>query len=186
MEKKDIYEHLAKIYLDTPVHKKKSAENSEDYKLFVFIGIAVVFIFSLFFLIPFSKQKPLNAKTALVLSPDPIKIAYRFDPAKKEIYTFDLMKLNLNGYRTLDFSVKKSNFKDLVSIRIEMINAYNEKSEVYIKDVSHRWKDSSVSLAEFSEITQWSEMTSLSFIIEEWNTKENTGSVFIDNVKFSK
>jgi hypothetical protein len=186
MEKKDIYEHLAKIYLDNAIPKKKVREESDDYKLFIFIGIAIVLIFSLFFLFPFSRTKPMNSQATLVLSPEPLRVQYRFDPAKKEIYTLDLKKLNVSGYKTLDFSLKKSSYSDSVSLRIELSSSFKERSEIYLKDISHRWKEYKLNLSDFKGIAAWSEMATLSFIVEEWNSKQNNGTIFIDNVRFSK
>ncbi len=186
MEKKDIYEHLAKIYLDNSIPKKKSREESDEYKLFIFIGIAVVLVFSLFFLFPFSRSKPLNAQTNLVLSPEPLRVHYKFDPAKKEIYSLDLKKLNVSGYKNLEFSLKKSSYADAVSLRVELASSFRERSEIYLKDIPHHWKEYKISLSDFKSISEWSEMASLSFIVEEWNSKQNSGTVFIDNVRFSK
>jgi hypothetical protein len=187
MEKKDIYEHLAKIYLDTPaVSKKKFKEESDDYKLFIFIGIAVVFVFSIFFLFPISRPKNMNPSTNLVLISEPLRFQYKFDPTKKEVYSFDMKKLNLTAYKNVNFSIKKSNYNDVMSIRVELNNVLNEKSEIYLKDITNQWKEYKLQFADFKSITQWSEMSGLSFIIEEWNTKQDSGVVFIDNVRFSK
>jgi len=105
MEKKDIYEHLAKIYLDNTPAYKDTKHKSEDYKIYIFVVIAVVIVVSSLFLIPFSRT-PSNLQTSLVLVPDPVKIQYRFDPVKKESYSFDLKRLNLAGYKSLVFSAK--------------------------------------------------------------------------------
>lgn len=185
MEKKDIYEHLAKIYLENAPAYKGTKSKSEDYKIYIFVGIAVVIVVSSLFLIPFSRV-PSNTQTTLILAPDPVKINYRFDPIKKEMYSFDLKRLNIAGYKSLAFAVKKSNFNDDVSMRVEFQSIFKERSEVYVKDVPGKWKEYTIDLAQFKNITEWAAMSGLIFTVEEWNSSDDKGIVYIDNVRFIK
>ena len=185
MEKKDIYEHLAKIYLENAPAYKGSKAKSEDYKIYIFVGIAVIIVVSSLFLIPFSRN-PSNTQTLLILAPDPVKINYKFDPVKKESYSFDLKRLNIAGFKSLAFSVKKSNFNDNISMRVEFQSIFKEHSEVYIKNVPGKWKEYTLNLSQFKEISEWAEMSGLIFSVEEWNTRDNKGIVYLDNVRFIK
>jgi hypothetical protein len=185
MEKKDIYEHLAKIYLENTPAIKNNKSKAEDYKIYIFVGIAVVIVVSSLFLIPFSRT-PSNSQTLLILAPDPVRINYKFDPIKKESYSFDLKRLNIAGYKSLAFSVKKSNFNDNVSMRVEFQSMFKEKSELYVKDVPNKWKEFNIPLSDFKNISEWAEMSGLIFSVEEWNTRDNKGIVYIDNVRFVK
>jgi len=67
-----------------------------------------------------------------------------------------------------------------------LIITFKEKSEVYFKDIPHRWHEYRINLCEFKNVSDWSEMTNLLFTIEEWNVKEKRGVVFIDNVRLLK
>ena len=186
MDKKDIYEHLAKIYLDNSSLKKKK-EKTEDKRLFIFIVVAIVLVVGLLFAIPFSRQqRPLNTQTLLVLTTETVKMNYSLDPVKKEVYHFDLKKLNLGRFNTLGFAVKKSNYADTISIRVEVINAFKERSEIYVKDIPSSWKDYKIAFSDFKALTDWTEVTGLSFVIEQWNSQETKGVVYIDNVRFFK
>jgi hypothetical protein len=120
---------------------------------------------------------------ALVLSLEPLKINFNFNPAKKETFSLGLNNLNLGRFRALGFSVKKTNFQDKISLRVEFVSSYREKSEVYFKDIPHKWQDFRVALSKFPNISDWSRMSSLIFTIEEWNTKEKKGIVYVDNVR---
>lgn len=185
MEKKDIYEHLAKIYLENAPAYKGAKPKAEDYKIYIFVGIAVVIVVSSLFLIPFSRN-PSNTQTQLILAPDPVKINYKFDPVKKEAYSFDLKRLNIAGCKSLAFSVKRSNFNDDVSIRVELQSIFKERSEVYVKNVPGKWKEYILDLTQFKNITEWAAMSGLIFTVEEWNSRDDKGIVFIDNVRFIK
>lgn len=192
MDKKDIYEHLAKIYLDASSAKKnkKTPEYPRLFKNLFFASIALVFLLAAFilYIIP-AKQKSLpnnlNSEFALVLQSDIVKINFDFNPAQKEIYSINLNKLALVRFKALGFSVRKSNYRDNVILKVEFTNAFKEKSDIYINDIPvHKWKDYKIGLAEFKAISDWSEMSGLAFIIEEWNAKDKKGGVYIDNVRF--
>ena len=197
MDKKDIYEHLAKIYLDASLKRKNKTSRSPTFKNLFFISFAVIFLLaiSLFFSLTKNKslslaksgnRQPLNSELSLLLQPDMVKINFNFDPAKKESYSLYLKKLNAARFKTLGFSLKNADYQDNVTLRVEFTNIFNEKSEIYIKDISHKWKDYKIALADFKSINDWSEMSSLSFIVEEWNARSNKGIVYIDNVRLLK
>jgi hypothetical protein len=187
MDKKEIYEHLAKIYLDASSKKKKRTKT--HLKLYKNLSII-----SLIFLVGassalfsfFAKQNNVPSETALFLINDPAKINFNFNPAKKESLTINLNQLNLSHFKTLAFSVKNTNPKDLISMRIEFTNTFKEKSEVYLKNIPSKWQEFKIANADFKNITDWSEMLNLSFSVEEWNTQKDKGIVYIDNVRFLK
>ena len=183
MEKKDIYEHLAKIYLDASLKRKKSNKVHARFKQLFFVSIAVIFALSAFLLTPLFTRRPLESEILLVLCPDPVKLNFNFDPAKKELFTLNLKGLNLARFKSLGFSTMKTNRQDSVSLRVEFNSTFKEKSEIYIKDIPNKWQDYKINLAEFKNISDWSAMSDLSFIVEEWNTSGKKGIVYIDNVR---
>jgi len=189
MVKKDIYEHLADIYLDASSNKKKkrSKKYQKNFKPLFFVSILVILLLAVSLLTSLKARSTLlNSEVALVVSSDVVKINFHFDPARKETYSLDLNKLNLRRFKALAFLAKRANFKDNVALRIEFINAFKEKSEVYIKDIPHRWHEYKIDFSEFKKISDWSQMSGLAFIMEEWNVKEKKGVVYLDNVRFSR
>lgn len=190
MDKKDIYEHLAKIYLDnTPSRPEKKhplpARKRKYYLLASIPFIAGTCVFLL--LVSFRSHPALPlASTSLIVSGETIKMGFNLETAKKHVYDLDLKSLNLNDYKLLVFSLRDSNYSDRLSFRVEFTNAYRERGELYVNDVSNKWKEYQFKLADFKGISDWSEMTGLSFAVEEWNTRDNKGILFIDNVRFLK
>lgn len=184
MDKKDIYEHLAKIYLDASSRKKKkSGTHPKIFKTPFFISIIFVCVLGLVLFASFQKKKAFDSEVALVLLTDVAKINFHFDPARKEIYAINLNKLNLTRFKTLAFSARKASYENNISLRIEFTTPFKEKSEIYFKDIPHKWQDFKIELSEFKGISDWSEMSHLTFAIEEWNAKEKRGIVYIDNVR---
>jgi len=187
MDKKDIYEHLAKIYLDASLKKQeKSKKYSRSVKYVVLAAMVFLFALSASVFYSILKKKPFDSEVSLVLLPDVAKINYHFDPARKEIFSLNLNKLDLTRYSTLRFFVKKANYNNVISLRVEFTNNYKEKSEIYFKDLPARWQECTLNLSDFKHISDWSQMSNLAFAIEEWNVQEKRGIVYIDNVRVLK
>ena len=193
MDKKELYEHLARIYLDSskkhPRKKKKHQYLIETKHLY--IGIIVLVLVSTPLVLtktgPFHKKTGLpEYRTALVIQPDAIKINYNFIAAKKEVYTVPLKGLDLTAYKAMAFAVRRARANSSASLRIEIVNALNERAEVYIKDVPLAWKEYKMELPSFKKITDWSKTKELLFIAEEWNTREKKDVIYIENVRFLK
>ncbi len=186
MDKKDIYEHLANIYLDASLKKKKKSKKDFKFRnLLIGNLVVLVLVFSSFFFLNVYKKSKLKgaSQVALVLYPDIAKINFNFDPAKKEIYSLKLKSLNLGHYKALAFSVKKTNYKNSISLRVEFNNSYNEKAFVYVKDIPAKWNEYVINFSEFKGVSDWSDMSGLSFSVEEGNSKEKTDVVFLENIR---
>lgn len=188
MEKKDIYEHLAKIYLDNSAVKKQKQKADALKHRVLYIAAAAVFLVLLVAVISslFFRKKISIPEMALVLNHETVKVNYNFAPAKKDIYYLDLNKANLASYKELVFSIKKSNYSDNISLRVEFTNIYKERAELYLRDISNKWQECVFKLSDFKNITDWTEMSRLSFIIEEWNSQDKKGSIYLDNVRLLK
>ncbi|MCX5668636.1 MAG: hypothetical protein NTX89_00730 [Candidatus Omnitrophica bacterium] len=186
MNKKEIYEHLANIYLDASSKSSKKRRGFNTYPKTVrhIIIIGTVLVLGLGSLTTYShvsNRAPVG-QIALFLHQDAAKINFNFDPAKKETFSLNLKHLNLSKYKTLAFAVRKTNPKDIISLRVEFTNRFNERSEIYIKDISSKWADKKIDFKNFAKINNWSQMKELAFSIEEWNAREKSGIVYLDNI----
>ncbi len=187
MEKKDIYEHLAKIYLDASSKKKKKhIKDSKILRNSALISIPALAVLSILTYNIIQNNRNSRFEVALYLQNEAVKINFNFDPAKKEIYDLKLNKLNLSVYRALSFCVKKTDMTDTVNLKVEFTNRFNERSEVYVKDIPYQWKKFTIPFTEFKKFLDWSDMSGLSFTVEEWNAKGKKGVLYVDNVKFLK
>ncbi len=190
MNKKEIYEHLANIYLDASSKSSKKKLRLKQYPKAV-LGLIVLGAISILTLAsvityPHVINNNKSAQTALFLYQDAAKINFNFDPAKKETFSLNLKQLNLSKYKTLGFSVRKTNPKDIISLRVEFINRFDEKSEIYIKDISNKWTQERIDFTRFVKIGDWRQMKVLAFSIEEWNAREKSGIVYLDNIRVIK
>ncbi len=186
MDKKDIYEHLAKIYLDASSKKvKKRRAYPKIFKNLLLVSILLIIASSAILFIAFPKNKPFNSEIALVLLSDAAKMNFNFDPAKEEVYYINLNELDLVRFRVLKFLVRKANYEDNIILKLEFTNASKEKSEAYFYNIpSYKWQQYKINLSDFKDISDWSKMSSLAFIIEESNVNKKKGIVYLDNVRF--
>jgi hypothetical protein len=204
MNQKKIYDHLADIYLDTPSSAKQTKKNLEIekkeepvnpvvieenpkgniYKKLFLISIAAVC--GLLILFAVNRNHRLSFESAMILAPEAVKIDFAFEPAQKSIYSIRLDKLDISKYKTLKFLAKTGDPKDEISLRIELSNSLNEKSEVYMSPLAGKRKDYTIDLADFKKISDWTTVTTLSFILEEWNSTQDKGIIYFDNVRLAK
>jgi hypothetical protein len=185
MDKKDIYEHLAKIYLDASLKKKKNSVIHPHLKKYIFLSVFIILGLAAFLFVRSGmRNRSLNSEIALVVSTDTVKINFHFDPARKETYSINLNNLDLSNYRNLAFTVKSVDYQNGTSLRVEFINNFKEKSEIYIKEIPRSWRDYKFVLADFKNITDWSQVSSLIFTVEEWNATGKKGIVYLDNIRF--
>lgn len=189
MNKKEIYEHLANIYLDasSKSSKKKIKFRNLPKALSALIILGSIGILGAGSVIGYSRLNPAGtAQIALFLHQDTAKINFNFDPAKKETFSLNLKQLDLAKYKALGFSVRKTNPKDIISLRVEFTNRFNEKSEVYVKDISSKWGEQRLDFSRFSGINDWTQMKKIEFTVEEWNAQQKSGIVYLDNIRVIK
>jgi len=190
MDKKEIYEHLASIYLDASSKSSKKKHKLKSYPKPVrnLILVAVLVMFSLASGLTYYNlsSRSRNAQIALFLYQDAAKINFNFDPAKKETFSLNLKQLNLSKYKSLAFAVRKTNPKDIISLKVEFTNRFDERSEVYVKNIPAKWADQRIGFSCFAKINDWRQMKSLAFTIEEWNTRQKSGIVYLDNIRVLK
>lgn len=197
MNKKDIYEHLANIYLDASTKKKnkKARKYPDIFQNLFFISTLIIFVLiillfnvsrkSNLLFTNLNKNKLIKSELAFVLQPNIVKINFNFDPVKEEAYYINLNELDLARFKALGFSVRKANYEDNIILKLEFTNASKERSEAYFYNIpSYKWQEYKINLSDFKDISDWSKMSSLAFIIEESNVNKKKGIVYLDNVRF--
>jgi len=150
----------------------------------IFVLLTAVFFVKKYLFLP--KNILLSQETRLVILPDIIKLNYNFYTEKKEIYAVKFNNLDLSHYRTLSFNIRKTNPKDTLALRIELANVFEERAEVYLKNISSDWQSVNIPLSDFKKISQWQKIRELAFIVEEWNSKEKNNVLYLEQIQFLK
>lgn len=183
--KKDVYEHLAKTFLG-----KKSKRKIKSREFFVFAVLIVIFCFlTIFGLGSLLIKRGVYTKSIYVIEDKtPIEIGYDFSTMgdnKVKAISFNLNEIDLKEYNTLSISIRtRADASVESSIKVQIENSLLEKGEEYISGISSRWKEFTVPFSDFEKISDWASISSLTFVVEEWNITNKNDTVYIDDVKF--
>jgi hypothetical protein len=184
--KQDVYEHLAKTFLD----KKKKSKPAKKIWLSVII-VAVVLILLLFIVTSFLAEKKFFSRSLYVLNNNtPTLIEYDFTSlgnAKTKAISFNLNNIDLSKYKFLDLTIRtQQNSKITSTVKTQIENNLLEKDAQYISGIDIKWRKVSLALKNFRLIKDWSGVKSLTFVVEDWNVSNKKDNIIIDDIHFSE
>ncbi|OGX26318.1 MAG: hypothetical protein A3J51_04805 [Omnitrophica WOR_2 bacterium RIFCSPHIGHO2_02_FULL_45_21] len=193
MEKNEVYDYLAKVYLDKQPQatarpsEKNRPRSLRKYALFLLLPIIALPSLYLFFRHPGERHTPKGWSLQLGVGNQPIKIRYNFKDSalKKEGYSIALADLNARGFLELEFKAKRCKDFGAAHLRVALENNFKEFAARYVK-VDSKWKPYKIKLSDFKEITLWEELKKISFIVEDWNVADKDDCIYIDEIGFSK
>ena len=190
MNRDEIYDHLAQVYLG----KKNSVQETKKKKLnaawlMTNIMITLVILASSFYgLTAFLKRQEVDFKNKIVysLNNNPIHIAYDLDYPYPPIKTFSLMipSKDVSKFSKVNISIRGMDQGYPGVVKMVLSNQKNEKATYFIQDVGLGWQKVSIPLSKFN-LTDFTSITDLSFVLESWNVRSKKGTVLLDEVSFS-
>ncbi len=190
MTKDEIYEHLAQVYLGKREKIPEKKKFQIDVQIFmntilvVIILVSVVYGMSAFL----SRKGPLSHKNIIfALSNSPIRIQYNLNYPYPQVSGFSvpIPKVNAGKYEQLSFSVRGLEEGYPSIIKVVVHNRKKETSFYLLKGVGLKWQRFNIPFSEFSDITDWSNITDVSFVFEAWNINKKKGIILIDDLCFS-
>lgn len=181
--KKDIYEHLAKTFLD----KKKSQKNNKREILIFFAFIAFCAMF--YALRNTAVGKSVFSKSLYIIQDKtPIAVEYDFSVlgiARTKALSFDLNNINLSGFNYLEMSLRTADkTKTDTVIKVQAENSLLEKDAQYLSGINSSWRKFRLPLKNFKLINEWKSVKCLTFVVEDWNVSDRKGKIYIDDVRF--
>ena len=189
MTRDEIYDHLAQVYLgkrDRVEEKKKRPFNAW---VVMNIVITIVILISAFYgFTAFLTHREFSRNSIIfALNNGPIKVSYNLNDPYPQVKTFSLAipKMNVGKYEKLSFSVRGLDEGFPGVVKIVLRNQKNELASFYVKDVRLKWQEINIPFNEFTQITDWSNLVDISFVLEAWNAEKKKGIILIDNVCFS-
>lgn len=190
MTKDDIYDHLAQVYLGK--RKKDDAKTKKQFNAWLLInGLITVIIFTSVFcgLTAFLTHQKSSLKQSVIYSlhQGPIRFAYDFKGSTNPVEKFALSipQMDVSKYGSIEFSMRGKEEGVPGIVKVEVTSRYGEKSYSYVKGVKLAWEDYRIPLSDFQEISDWSSVTDISFVLESWNVDDKKGIVLIDNINFA-
>ena len=191
MKKSEVYDYLARIYLDKQpcAGNKKNFGYPKRYALFLIMPIIAIPLIYLFLSYPaFKLFKPKTHALCISTGNEQIKIKYAFTNStlKKEGYALDISGLGLKDFKLLQFAARRLKNYGAANLRVELENEFKENASYYIKGISNNWRQWTIKLSDFKEITRWDNLMRMSFVVEEWNVSDNEDCIYIDDIRFVK
>ncbi len=190
MTRDEIYEHLAKVYLgkrqDIVVEQKKKSINQPWLVINIAIT-AVLLISTVYGFTAFLTRKTgLKDQVFYALNNTPIRITYDLNdpfPAAKT-FAIDIPVKDVSKYASLNFGIRGMNGAYPGVVKLLVTNQKNERATYFVRDVDARWQQVHVPLANLN-LTDWTTVREVSFVLEAWNVDFRKGTVLIDDISFS-
>ncbi len=190
MNREEIYDHLAQVYLGQ--HKRDDERKNKQFNAWLLINIVitVVIFASVFYgLTAFLTQHASTLKSNIVyaLHNGQVRLEYNFyeDFSPVKSFSLSIPEINASGYLNLAFLLRGRNDGTPGIVKVVIRNKRNEIASAYIRDVDFEWKKYALPLNDFKEITDWTCLTEVSFVLESWNVADKRGAVLIEDVNFS-
>lgn len=190
MTRDEIYDHLAKVYLgkrQNVVEEKKKKTLNQSWMIINIVITAVILITTIYGFTAFlTRQVAMNNGIVYSLTNNPIKVAYDLNEPYPSSKTFAITIPNKDAskYNRMNLSVRGMNGGYPGIVKMIVGNQRNEKATYYIKNVGQSWQKVSIELDKLN-LTDWSTVTDVSFVLEAWNVDFKKGTLLIDDVSFS-
>lgn len=186
----EIYDHLAQVYLG----KRKGPDPKKHRQLSSWLLVnvlitAVIFGGAFYGLTAFLTQRnSLWRKNVIFTLHDGlVRLSYSFEEEFSPVKSFVLSvpKMDTAKYQNLQFSVRAKDDGNPGIVKITLRNHRNETASYYIQGVDFHWQEFRIPLAEFKQITDWTNLRDISFVLESWNVEKKKGVILIDHICFS-
>ncbi len=191
MEKNEVYDYLARIYLDKqPKAREASKSGLRRFGLPLFL-IAVAVIFLIFYFVwryPVELARPeiqslyINAGSQLIT----IKYDFSASDIKRQGHSLSFAGLDVSRFNALEFQARHQLKQGPLNLRVELENVRRETAVCYVSGITGKWDSFKIKLSDFSGVSQWQGLTRVSFVVEEWNALNKEDTVYIDEIHFSR
>jgi hypothetical protein len=193
VEKSEVYDYLAKIYLDkqpaVPAARGSNHNPALWKKYLLILIIPAIAIPALYLLARPLKSSLTRARSVYIATAnEPIKIKFNFSDSqiKKQGEAIALSDLDVSDFKYIQLRLRRQKKYGALSLRVEAENGLKENASYYLTGLSNNWQDYKIALGEFKEITRWDILRRVSFTIEEWNAENKEDCVYIDEIRFTQ
>lgn len=190
MNRDEIYDHLAKVYLgkkNSIQETKKKKINSAWLAMNIFITLLIL-ASSFYGLTAFLNRQQLDLKNRIVysLNNNPIRIAYDLGYPYPPVKTFSLAvpTKDISKFRKLNISIRGMEAGYPGVVKLTLSNQKNEKATYFLQDIGQEWEHLSIPIDKI-RLTDMTNVTELSFVLESWNVQNKKGIVLVDEISFS-
>ena len=190
MTRDEIYDHLAKVYLGkrtNAVEEKKKKTLNQSWLVINSVITAMILISTVYGFTAFLTQRvALKNEVFYFLNNNLIRIGYDLNEPFPSTKTFSITipRKDASKYSHLNLSIRGMNDAYPGIVKMVVGNQRNEKATYYIQNVQGFWQKVNIPLEKLN-LTDWSTVTDVSFMLEAWNVDFKKGTVLIDDISFS-
>lgn len=191
MTRDEIYDHLAKVYLDKresvadvkPVPKKSRVGLVINIVITAFVLVSVVYGLTAFLT---QRNDVIQSRVIYSLNNSPIRLNFTLGGNLPQVkgLTLAMPEMDVAKFRRVNVSLKAVEGGNPGTIKLVLANRKEEKASYYLQGIRPRWQDYSVSFEDLN-LTDWKTLKDISFVVEAWNAERPAGAVLIDNITFS-
>ena len=191
MTRDEIYEHLAKVYLgkreNAAQQQKKKKTLNQSWLVINIVITAVILISTVYGFTAFlTRRVALQNQVFYALNNNPIRITYDFNDPFPSTKTFSIIipHKDASKYSFLNLTIRGMNAAYPGIVKMVVGNQRNEKATYFIQNVQSHWQKVSISLEKLN-LTDWTTVSDVAFVLEAWNVDFKKGTVLIDDISFS-
>ena len=190
MTRDEIYEHLAKVYLgkrESVAEEKKRKQVNQSWLVINIVITAVMVLTTVYGFTAFlSRRAGLKNQVFYALNNNPVRVAYDLNDPYPATKTFAIMIPNKDAtkYSKLNLSIRGMHGGYPGVVKLIVSNLKNEKATYYIQNVGADWQKVSVPFEKLN-LTDWTTLREVAFVLEAWNTDFRQGTLLIDDISFS-
>ncbi len=190
MTRDEIYDHLAKVYLgkrQNVAEQKKKKTLNRSWLVINGVITAVILLSTVYGFTAFlTRRVTFQNEVFYSLNNNPVRIVYDLNdpfPSTKS-FSIAIPDKDVSKYKRLNLMIRGMSEAYPGIVKMVVSNKRNEKAMYYIHNVQGAWQKVSVSLDKL-DLTDWSSVTDVSFVLEAWNVDFKKGAVLIDDISFS-
>ncbi|MBI3618385.1 MAG: hypothetical protein HY210_09305, partial [Candidatus Omnitrophica bacterium] len=134
-----------------------------------------------------TRQSSLRGNVLFALYNGLVRLDYNFDEDFSPVKTLLLSApaIDASRYKNIQFSIRSKEGANPSIVKVVIENDKNETASYYIQGIDYNWQDFRIPLHEFKQITDWTNLKTVSFVLESWNVEKKEGIILIDNICFS-
>jgi len=190
MTRDEIYEHLAKVYLgkrESVAEQKKKKAVNQSWLMINIVITAVILVSTVYGFTAFlARRGGLNNQVFYELNNSLVKVSYDLNepyPSTKS-FAISVPDKDASKFSKLNMTIRGMNGAYPGVVKLVVSNQKNEKATYYIKDVGADWQRVSIPLEKLN-LTDWTTVREVAFVLEAWNMDFRRGAVLIDDISFS-
>ena len=190
MTRDEIYDHLAKVYLgkrESVAQKQKKKQVNHSWLVINIVITAVILLSTVYGFTAFLTRKSgLNNRVFYELNNNLVKVNYDLNDPFPSTKTFaiNLPEKDASKYSRLNLKIRGMNGGYPGVVKLTVNNARNERATYYIKDVGAAWTQVQIPFEKLN-LSDWTSVTELAFVLEAWNVDFKQGALMLDEVSFS-